>query len=185
MIFDDALRWDNHCTYLSKKLNGTVFVMRNLKSEVSLPFLRQAYFALFGSYLSYGLIAWGSSTESVRIFSLQRKVVRIMTNLCYASDRRAQFKQLGILTLPAIYIYYCLKSIYTRKDTYTKHADVDEHNTRGKNSLRVPAVRLIQSLYSSDAITVRFYNVLPDDFREISRVQFKQEIQNYLIAGAL
>ena len=94
VLFDDALRLDDHCIYLSRKLNCTVFVTRNLKSEVSLPVLDKAYFTLFGSYLGYRLIAWDSSAGSARIFSLQRKVVRIMTNLCYVSGCRAQFKQL-------------------------------------------------------------------------------------------
>ena len=181
----NALRWDDHCTYLSKKLNSTVFVMCNLKSKVSLPILRQAYFGLFGSYLGYGLIAWGSSDGSARIFSIQRRVVRVMTNLCYGSDCREQFKQLGILTLLAMYIYECLKYIHKRRDIYTKHADVHEHNTRGKDSLRVPAVRLTQSLYSGEAMAVRFYNVLPDDFRAMGGVQFKLEIKKILMAGAL
>ena len=185
VILDDGLRWDEHCVYLSKKLNSTIFLMRNLRSEVSLPVLRQAYFALFGSYISYGLMAWGASAGSSRVFSLQRKVLRIMTGLAYTADCRAHFKQLKIMTLPAMHIYECLKYVHGRRNEYTKHADIHDHNTRGRDALVLPVVRLTRTVNCGEALAVKLYNALPGRFKEMNILKFKMEIKTELVEAAI
>jgi hypothetical protein len=41
--------------------------------------LKMIYFAYFQSIMDYGIIFQGDSTESKRIYQLQKKIIRIMT----------------------------------------------------------------------------------------------------------
>jgi hypothetical protein len=68
--------------------------------------LKSVYFAYFHSIMKYGIIFWGSSSNSKRIFTSQKKIIRIMAaakarNLC-----GRLYKKLEILPfLVNIYIH--------------------------------------------------------------------------------
>lgn len=42
--------------------------------------LKLSYFALANSVISYGLIFWGSATNVHKVFIMQKRIVRIITN---------------------------------------------------------------------------------------------------------
>lgn len=53
---DNHLEWTEHIDELCK----TVFVLRVLRSELSLEFLKAVYFSNFQSVMSYGVVFWGN-----------------------------------------------------------------------------------------------------------------------------
>jgi len=64
------------------------------------------YYGSFHSIMSYGVIFWGYSTEGKRLFTTQKKVIRIMANAQASELNGSLFKQIntpptcqGILTL--------------------------------------------------------------------------------------
>ena len=75
---DNLLRWDVHIDCLCKRLNSAVFAIRNLSRSVSVDVLRTAYYALFHSLMSYGVLIWGHAAQAERVFKLQRRVIRIL-----------------------------------------------------------------------------------------------------------
>ena len=77
-----------------------------------------AYHSLFMSQCSYALLGWSHSPHVKRIFGLQRKVIRIMTNLRYQDDVKYKFSRLKLLTLTSLYIYLC---IMYAKENLTKY----------------------------------------------------------------
>jgi hypothetical protein len=66
--------------------------------------LKMIYFAYSHSVIKFGIIFWGNSTESKRVFQLQKKIVRIMTGTKSRISCKPLFKALEILTLPSQYI---------------------------------------------------------------------------------
>jgi len=40
--------------------------------------LKMIYHSLFHSILSYGMIFWGNSSQSITIFKIQKKVIRVV-----------------------------------------------------------------------------------------------------------
>jgi hypothetical protein len=62
------------------------------------------YFACFHVLLKYGVTPWGGDSESIRIFRLQKKVVRIIGKVGRHISCRNLFKDLNILPLPCLYI---------------------------------------------------------------------------------
>jgi len=57
------------------------------------------YFAYFHAIMEYGIIFWGDSVESKRIFQQQKRTIRIMTGSTLRISCKTLFQKLEILTL--------------------------------------------------------------------------------------
>jgi len=55
-----SLTWTNQIDLLTKKLNSTCFLICNIKLYLSLSALKMIYRSLFHSFMSYGIIFWGT-----------------------------------------------------------------------------------------------------------------------------
>jgi hypothetical protein len=55
--------------------------------------LKSMYYAHFHSIIKYGIIFWGNSSNSGKIFTLQKKFVRIMAAAQPRTSYRSLFKQ--------------------------------------------------------------------------------------------
>jgi len=66
--------------------------------------LISTYFAYFDSIASYGIILWGNSSYSRKIFTLRKRIIRIMMGTHPRTSGRKLFKKLEILTVPSLYI---------------------------------------------------------------------------------
>jgi len=63
------------------------------------------YFAYVHSILSYGIILGGNQPHSEKIFKIQKRVIRIITNSRARDSCRELFKKLEILPLDSQYIF--------------------------------------------------------------------------------
>jgi hypothetical protein len=62
-------------------------------------------YAYFHSLMKYGIIFWGNSFDIKKVFTLQKKIVRIMMGVKSHNSCRGLFKRLQILTCCCEYIY--------------------------------------------------------------------------------
>jgi hypothetical protein len=53
-------------------------MVRVIRPFLSLDSLKIIYHAYFHSVIVYGLILWGTSTHSLNIFKLQKRIVRML-----------------------------------------------------------------------------------------------------------
>ena len=60
---DDELQWGAHIDHLSKKLASGSYAINAVKRLLPIHNLKQLYFSLIHSHLSYGLLLWGSAFE--------------------------------------------------------------------------------------------------------------------------
>jgi hypothetical protein len=81
------------------------FVMRTIKPIMSLKSLRMIYYAYMHSIKTYGIIFWGNSSYTVKLFRIQKNVIRIMMGLKKRDSYRDSFKEMEILPLCSQYIY--------------------------------------------------------------------------------
>jgi hypothetical protein len=56
------------------------------------------YFVYFHTVMEYGIIFWGASAESKRIFQQQNRIIRIMTGSTSRTSCSTLFQKLEILT---------------------------------------------------------------------------------------
>ena len=104
ITLDDTLSWSNHIEELANKLSSSIFLLRRLKTFLCFNTLKNCYFALFHSQISYATILWGGSSQSVRIFRLQKKAVRLIDNVGWRDHCQPIFKKLGIMPVPSLYM---------------------------------------------------------------------------------
>jgi hypothetical protein len=67
------LPWKNHINYLVTKLSSSCFIMRTIKPIMSLRSFRMMYFAYIHSIITYGIIFWGNSSYTIKLFRIQKK----------------------------------------------------------------------------------------------------------------
>ena len=74
--------------------------------SISVTLTRKSiYCAYFHSVIKYGIIFWGNSFNSGNIFTLQKKIVRIIAGAQPRTAWKSLFKQLEILPIPCQYIF--------------------------------------------------------------------------------
>lgn len=180
-MLDPKLKWDSHGEYVAGRLLKSIFILRNLSSAVSLHVLRAAYFSLFHTIMSYGILVWGHSSSRHRVFGLQRRAVRIVANLCYRSDCRQSFKELSILTFPCQYILDCLMHTKDKVSECTTNASYHTYDTRHKNDLTINYLRLSRDRTGSHYYGIKFYNVLPEEIKNLGFKNFKSFMKSFLV----
>jgi len=62
---DNTLSWERHIAAIIPKLNKACYIIRRSSLYLSQIALKMVYYAFFHSVMSYGLIFWGKSTDSV------------------------------------------------------------------------------------------------------------------------
>jgi hypothetical protein len=61
-----------HINYIASKLSLAGYVMWSIKPYVSLHILKIIYYSNFHSVMTYRLLFWGYSSDSIQIFRLQK-----------------------------------------------------------------------------------------------------------------
>lgn len=182
LYLDHKLTWDVHCEELSKRLSKNIFVIRTLSFKVSVETLLTSYHALCHSLIKYGILVWGHTPHAAKIFSLQRKVVRILDNLDYRADCRSSFQKFGILTLPSIFIFECLKFMHD-KHSRALNADIHHHYTRARLDVRNDFCRLSKTQNGPNFWAYKLYNRIPHSIRNMKN-QFNSVVKKYLSENA-
>jgi len=142
LLLDNKLTWKAHSRELVIKLNKACYVIRAIKSLVSLKELISIYFSYFHSLLTYGVIFWGNFPISKNIFKIQKRVIRIITNNPRRESCKHLFKRLKMLTLPSQYIFSVLVFIAKNRDLFMFNRDIHSFNTRNHLDLHLPSTHL-------------------------------------------
>jgi hypothetical protein len=75
------MKWKTHMDLILPKLSRT-YVIRSMYFLNDIYILKIIYYAYFYSVVEYGIICWGNSSLSRKVFLLQKKIVRIKTDVC-------------------------------------------------------------------------------------------------------
>jgi hypothetical protein len=141
------------------------------------------YFAYFHSIMEYGIMFWGSSGESKKIFLQQKKIIRIMSGSSSRTSCKPLFQKLKILTLTSQYILSLMRLLTSNLDKFTFSSSIHNFNTRQRLKLYKPAAHL--KLYQGIPYyaCIRTYNKLPDDLalQVTNKKQFLLQLKKYLI----
>jgi hypothetical protein len=75
---DNHLNWKNHIDQIVPKLSAACCMVRQMYYICNNDTLRSIYFVYFHSIASYRIILGGNSSNSKKIFTLQKRIIRIM-----------------------------------------------------------------------------------------------------------
>lgn len=184
VFLDPGLTWKTHVSHLSSKLSKITFLIRSLSRNVSKNTLLVAYHGYFCSNMSYAVLNWGHSPNSLQIFKLQRRCVRIIANVGYRDCCRDRFVELGLLTFPCIFIFQCLVYVKENQDNFITHRVIHSYSTRNGENLVPSYHRLQRTRRGADFYGINFFNVLPTHIKNLNLEQFKKKVRSCLISGA-
>lgn len=178
---DPKAQWNTHVETVASRLNKSLYLLRRLADNLSHNALKTAYFATFHAQLSYAVLVWGHAPNTQHLFGLQRKAVRVICGLGYRDDCRACFRELGVLTLPSLYILENLLYVVKNIHLFSTHEDVHTYQTRNKCNL-VPAYWRIRRCQNGPGYwAVKYFNVLPSKIKTLPVEKFKQIVKQILI----
>ena len=190
LTIDDRLSWKTHARIVQGKLSRLTGVLSKIQYKLTNPALRTLYFALAFSHLRYGIIFWSSApnNEFNRIFSLQKRIIRIINGKNYIHPTENLFKNSNILKLKDVSNHEMGKFIYSDLN-YGHHfnlsprSNIHSHETRNRHQLSLPQPRsniLINSFFHQG---VQYYNNIPDIIKSsTSKKVFKNKLKYQILA---
>ena len=100
LLINNNLSWKTHIESIRSKLSSTCYAMRSVKPYVTINTLKMIYHSCFHSVMTYGLLLWRNSPDSIKIFRLQKRIIRIMMSCRSRDSCRKLFLNLEIFTSP-------------------------------------------------------------------------------------
>jgi hypothetical protein len=82
--------------------------------------------------------------NSNKVFILQKKIIRIITNTRKRESCRELFKDMKILPMYSQYIYSLIRYTVNNKHLYNTNNEIHNCRTRYNNNLHMPIVNLIK-----------------------------------------
>ncbi len=188
ITLDENLTWKSHINVISKTCSRNIGVLNKLKYVLPKPTLYQLYCTLILPYLSYGILLWGSAcyVNLNRIFKLQKRAIRIISNSSYLCHTKPLFEKYNVLDIFDLYSKeVCLfmhkyhNGLLPRAfdNLFTNMKDVHDYNTRNKNNYRSE----IHKMENVISIGPKMWNYLPKEIRSLKHVSaFKSKLVAFL-----
>jgi hypothetical protein len=120
------MSWKYHIEHISSKLSAACFIIRSLKPYRSINTLKIVYYPYFNSIVNYGLPFWGNSPQSMRIFRIQKRVIRIMLGRSRRDSCRDLFIELEILPLASQYILSLMLFVTKNRNEFIANSEILE-----------------------------------------------------------
>lgn len=185
LVIDNHLSWNNHVSYLSKKISSALFLLRRMSQIGSEDISLTVYYSMIQSIIAYGINVWGvtSETNIQQIFRLQKKAIRYIKKLNYRDSCRTAFVELKILTVPSLIIYHTLVFNFSSLNSLPHLGDSHSHNTRNRSLLAFPQHSTQSFEKLSLYRTIKLYNKLPVNVQIFSqnKSKFKTMLKEYLV----
>jgi len=110
----------------------------------------------------------GKFYPAIKIFRMQKKIIRIMTKSDNRSSCRQLFKKLRILPLQSQYILSLISFVVQNKDQFTNNLEIHNINTRYNMNLHPPLLNLTLSQKEAHYSGIRLFNHLPGHIKQLA-----------------
>lgn len=182
IYINQFLNWDDHLRYLCLKLSSVCYVLYRLKPLTSRDILLAYYYAHFYSRIAYSILFWGSSSQSIKVFRMQKRALRNIAGVNKNHSCTNLFREYKLLTVPCIFIYEILLFVKCNYSSFLTNNFNHNYDTRNSNALVIPQHNL--SVYETNPVYVgiKFFNKLPNYIKGIRGLtQFKNSLFNFLV----
>lgn len=182
---DYSLTWKEQVSAVCAKCSKGCYAIKRLQQITSTGTAKIYYHSNFESHLRYGIIFWGNSTSSKRVFILQKRAIRNMFNLKFRQSCKSTFISNNILTFPCLYIFETLKFVRMNLDDFLRQDTHHNYNTRFGYNLQHNMHRL--ALYESNPYYMGtiLYNQLDLRIRQLPTLnQYLASLKRFLHQNA-
>ena len=137
------------------------YALRNIKHIEPIDTLRVIYFAHIHAIINYGIIFGGSSSYANKVFILQKKIIRIISNTKPRDSCREAFKSMEILTLYSQNIYSLVLYTINNKHLFDTNKEFHKYKTRNNTNLHFPIANLSKFNKGAYISGIKVFNHLP------------------------
>jgi len=132
--------------------------------------------------IKYGIIFWAYSSSSGKIFTLQKKMIRIMAGAQPRTSYVSLFKQLEILPVPCQYILSLMSFSINKHEIFKTNSSKHNINTRNKHHLHRLNAKLSCFQRSAFFAGIKIFNSLPPSVTILKndKTKFKAALRKYL-----
>ena len=188
ITLDENLSWKPHINGISKTCCKNIGVLNKLKHVLPKPSLYQLYCTLILPYLTYGVILWGSANKYLlnRIFKLQKRAVRIISNSSYLCHTKPLFEKYNVLDIFDLYNKELCIFMYKHQNgllprsfnhMFINMSNIHNYNTRNKQSYRSEFHKLRNVM----TLGPKLWNALPNEIKVAKHISdFKNKIVGHL-----
>jgi hypothetical protein len=178
---DNHLNWNNHIDQIIPKLSAACYTVRQMYHFINQNTRKSIYFTYFHSVVKYGIIFWGNSPKSRKIFTLQKKIIRIMTGAHPRTSCRRLFKKFDILPVPSQYLYSLMNFFVNNQENFQTDSLIHNINMRNKHHLHANLSCFQKNAFYSG---IRIFNSLPCSITNLKngKAKFKVTLKKYLNA---
>ena len=134
------LNWNTHLQSLAHKLSKVSFMIKTLKETLSPYMIIHIYFTKFHAILRSGTLLSGRGIKgdlSIRVFKIQKRVVRLLAGVSFRTSCRQLFKKLNILTMASLCILEVTCFIRKNCKFLEQNSQVHQCDTRRKLDIHV------------------------------------------------
>ena len=124
VIINDALLWQPHTATIAVKLSRLCDLLYKLRNYTDTAMLKKVFYALVQPVIHYGLICWGSCSESINC-PIEILLNRILKCVNFVKVRQMQVSDL-----------YALSNVLTIKKTHTMQRYVNLYTMLNKRLSR-------------------------------------------------
>jgi hypothetical protein len=127
--------------------------------------------------MQYGLPFWGNSPQSIKIFRIQKNIIRIMMDRTQRDSCRNLFRALEILPLASQYIFSLMLFVIRNRKEFTDNTEIYEIKSRQPKNLHQPLANLNKYLKGIHYLGIKVYNSLPPHMKDVSDEPMKFDIK--------
>jgi hypothetical protein len=180
---DKHKNWKMHIQLILSKLSSACYAIRCMKHYSNIETLKTIYYAYFLSIVTYGVIFWSNSTDTNKVFLLQKKIIRTMMGINPRSTCKPFFKNLRILTVPSQYILYLTKFLVNNLEYFTFNSITHTKFTRNRTCLHVPQTNLPLCQAGVYYMSIKIFNKSPKHMADSldNKKQFIRKLKNVLL----
>ena len=197
IFIDDKLNWKKHIEYVCKKVSKACGALAKIRHCTEVNLQREIYYALFYSYIRYGISIWGNASpiNLSPLKVLNHRAARIMTFAPFGQiDLNPILSYLDILDVNDIFLLETAKLLFKVKNemipvTLGQYFEIRNANVTHRHNLR-PRTNRVDTIdtrlqIGEKSLQYRGPKVwaeIPENIRDCSSFKsFKKEMKTYLL----
>ena len=199
IIIDDSISWKYHISYICSKISRNIGIISQLRHYLSVKQVRQIYFNLIYPFISYAILAWGSTYNS-HLQKVQIKQNHVATLIFFATthgkDVKSAHSLLNLLDILTVHNVYCLHALkFTHLwhkgflpnifcDIFQYASSIHSYNTRyaTQQNLYKPRIRTNTGKQMISFVAIDLWKKIPQHFKDLNAIAFSKQIERYLLA---
>jgi len=150
--------------------------MSSIKHFMSLKTLKTIYYSYFNAIISYGLPFWRNSPHGLKLFRMQKRIIRIMIGCKNRVSCRNLFRSLEVLAFVSQYILSLTLYVVKKKNLFILYSENCTKSSRQFNNFYQPITNLTIYQMGVNYMCIKIFHNLPPYIKDISNNVRKFEI---------